>query len=65
MADNDVGGAVAVLRRILESADHAAWLAILDVAFTDFESLGLPRDAADRIAWQTCSPSGLTGTKVC
>jgi hypothetical protein len=39
MADNDVGGAVAVLRRILESADNAAWLEILGVAFTDFESL--------------------------
>jgi hypothetical protein len=54
MADNDVGGAVTVLRRILESADNAAWLEILGVAFTDFESLGLPRDAADRTVWQTC-----------
>jgi hypothetical protein len=53
MADNDVGGAVTVLRRILESADNAAWLEILDAAFTDFESLGLPRDAADRTVWQT------------
>ena len=54
MADNDVGGAVQVLRRILESPDNAAWLEILGVAFTDFESLGLSRDAADRIVWQTC-----------
>ena len=52
--DNDVGGAVQVLRRILESADNAAWLEILGVAFTDFESLGLSRDAADRVVWQTC-----------
>jgi hypothetical protein len=29
VADNDVGGAVAMLRRILESADNAAWLEIL------------------------------------
>ena len=33
MADNDVGGAVTVLRRILESADNAGWLEILGVAF--------------------------------
>jgi hypothetical protein len=49
MADNDVGGAVEVLRRILESADNAALLEILGVAFTNFESLGLPRVASDRI----------------
>ena len=54
MADNDVGGAMQVLRRILESPNHAAWLEFLSVAFTDFESLGLSRDAADRIVWQTC-----------
>jgi hypothetical protein len=52
--DNDVGGAVQVLRRILESADNAAWLEVLGVAFTDFETLGLSRDAADRVVWQTC-----------
>ena len=54
MEDNDVGGAVQVLRRILESADNAAWLEILGVTFTDFESLGMSRDAADRVVWQTC-----------
>ena len=54
MADHDVGGAVQALRRILESPDHAAWLELLGVAFTDFESLGLSRDAAGRIVWQTC-----------
>ena len=54
MGDNDVGGAVQVLRRILESADNGAWLEILDVAFTNFESLGLSRDSADRVVWQTC-----------
>ena len=52
--DNDVGGAVQVLRRILESADNAAWLEILGVAFTDFETLGLSRDSADRVVWLTC-----------
>jgi len=53
-SDNDVGGAVQVLRHILESADNAVWLEILGVAFTDFESLGLSRDAADRAVGQTC-----------
>ena len=52
--DNDVGGAVQILRRILESADNAAWLEILGVAFTDFETLGLSRDSADRVVWLTC-----------
>jgi hypothetical protein len=28
LADNDVGGAVVVLRRILESDEYAAWLEI-------------------------------------
>jgi hypothetical protein len=54
LADNDVGGAVAAMRRILESAENATWLEILRVSFTDFESLGLSRDATDRDIWQTC-----------
>src|SRR5262249_21155811 len=54
LADNDVGGAVAILRRILESGEDAAWLELLDVVFTDFESLGLPRNAPDRTVWQAC-----------
>jgi chemotaxis response regulator CheB len=54
LADNDVGGAVAVLRRVLESAENAVAYEILEVTFTDFESLGLPRDAADRTVWQAC-----------
>src|SRR5437899_2044871 len=35
LADNDVRGAVAILRRILESGENAAWLEIIPVAFTD------------------------------
>jgi hypothetical protein len=57
LADNDVGGAVAILRRILESAENSAWLEILGVTFADFESLGLSRDASDRTVWQTCQAS--------
>jgi hypothetical protein len=54
LADNDVGGAFVVLRRILESAENGAWLELLSITFTDFESLDLPRDAPDRTVWQTC-----------
>jgi hypothetical protein len=57
LADNDVGGAVAILRRILESGDNAAWLELLEVVFTDFESLGLLRSAPDRAVWQVCQAS--------
>jgi hypothetical protein len=66
LADNDVGGAFAVLRRILESAEHTVSIEILGVAFTDFESLGLPRDAADRTVWQACQAAGavlITGNR--
>jgi len=59
LADNDVGGAVTVLRRILESGDYADWLEILGVGFTDFESLGLPRNATDRTVWQACQSAGV------
>jgi hypothetical protein len=59
MADNDVAGAVAVLRQILQSAEHAAWLELLGLEFTDFESLGLPRDAPDRDVWQSCQAAGV------
>jgi hypothetical protein len=66
LADNDVGGAVAVLRRILESSEYAAWLEILAVEFTDFEALGLPRSAPDRTVWQVCQAAGavlITGNR--
>ncbi len=66
LADNDVGGAFAVLRRILESAENSPWLEILGVEFTDFEALGLPRDAADRTVWQACQAAGavlITGNR--
>ena len=53
-ADNDVVGAVRVLQRILQSAENADSLEIVGVAFTDFASLGLSRDATDRVVWQTC-----------
>ncbi len=58
LGDNDGGGAVAVLRRILESAENVVWLDLVNITFTDFEALGLPRDAPDRLVWQTCRAPG-------
>jgi hypothetical protein len=50
LADNDVGGAVAALRRILESAEWAALSAMLDLRFIEFADAGLARDASDPLA---------------
>jgi hypothetical protein len=58
LADNDVGGVVAALRRVLESADWAEYSAILDLRFIDFEELALPRNASDRAVWQACQAAG-------
>jgi hypothetical protein len=58
LADNDVGGIFTVLRRILESAENSAWLELLGIDFTDFEALGLPRDAPDRSVWLACQAAG-------
>ena len=59
LADNDVGGAVTALRRILESA-------VLALRFVEFEDVGLARDASDRAVWQTCQEVGavlITGNR--
>jgi len=53
LADNDVGGAVAALRYVLESPVWAELAASLNVRFVDFEDLGLARDAPDRLVWET------------
>ena len=61
LADNDVGGAVAGLRRILESeewAEFSATLALRFVEFVEFVDVGLTRDASDRVVWQTCQEVG-------
>lgn len=54
LADNDVGGAVTVLRRILESEKWAEFAAALNLRFGEFEDFGLARDASDRTVWRTC-----------
>jgi len=54
LADNDVGGAVAALQRILESEEWAEFSATLALRFIEFADVGLARDASDRVVWQTC-----------
>ena len=66
LADNDVGGAVRALRRILESEEWAEFSAALALRFVEFEDVGLARDASDRIVWQTCQEVGavlITGNR--
>ena len=58
LADNDVGGAVTALRRILESEEWAAFSATLALRFAEFADVGLARDASDRVVWQTCQEMG-------
>ena len=66
LADNDVGGAVAVLRRILESEEWAEFSVTLALRFVEFLDVGLTRDASDRVVWQTCQDVGavlITGNR--
>jgi len=66
LADNDVGGAVTALRRILQSAEWAEFSSVLDLRFVEFEEVGLARDASDRVVWQTCQEIGavlITGNR--
>src|SRR3989475_7097065 len=66
LADNDVGGAVRALRRILESEEWAEFSAALALRFVEFEDVGLARDAPDRVVWQTCQEIGgvlITGNR--
>jgi hypothetical protein len=66
LADNDVGGAVAALRHILESEEWAAFSATLTLRFVEFADVSLARDASDRVVWQTCQEVGavlITGNR--
>ena len=66
LADNDVGGAVAALRRIMESAEWAAFSAMLDLQFIEFADVGLIRDSSDPLVWHTCQKVGavlITGNR--
>ena len=66
LADNDVGGAVTALQRVLESEEWAEFSAALVLRFVEFEDLSLARDASDRVVWQTCQEMGavlITGNR--
>jgi hypothetical protein len=58
LADNDVGGAVVALRRILESVEWATFSAMLDLRFIEFTDVGLARDASDPLVWHTYQEVG-------
>ena len=63
---NDVGGTVAVLWRILESEEWVEFSATLALRFVEFLDAGLIRDASDRVVWQTCQEVGavlITGNR--
>jgi hypothetical protein len=58
LADNDVTGAVAVLRRVLESEAWREFAELLELRFLSFGDLGLPRSAPDRDVWLACQAAG-------
>jgi hypothetical protein len=66
LADNDVGGVVAALQRVLESEEWAEFTVLLDLHFIEFADVGLARDASDRTVWDRCQAVGavlITGNR--
>jgi len=66
LADNDVGGVVAVLRRVLELEEWVEFTVLLDLHFIEFVDVGLARDASDRTVWDRCQAVGavlITGNR--
>lgn len=66
LADNDVGGAVAALRHVIESAEWVEFAALLDLRFVTFAEVDLSRDATDERVWRTCQARGavlITGNR--
>ena len=58
LSDNDVVGAVNAIRHILQTREWNDFAASLDIRFTDFEALGLRRNASDRTVCQTRQSAG-------
>jgi hypothetical protein len=58
LPDNDVGGIVDVLRRVLDSEEWSEYTQSVGVEFIEFEDLGLTRDASDRQVWETAQSAG-------
>ena len=54
VADNDSIGAVAAIRRIIESPAWEMLFAEVQIEFADFASLSIASSASDREVWQAC-----------
>ena len=54
LADNDAGGQLAILVRIISSGDWNAFWNDLQLTTVTFEDLALRRDATDAELWRTC-----------
>lgn len=52
--DNDVIGAVSLIRRILSTPRWSPFSEALDLEFIEFAELGLRHDAPDREVWLAC-----------
>lgn len=59
VSDNDVIGAVALIRRILATAYWAPLATALNLEFIEFHDLGLRPDSMDREVWQACQDAGV------
>ena len=59
MADNDVEGQFRRLIDILMNGTWADTWSRLNVSLETFETLGLAREASDRVIWQTCQRHGV------
>jgi hypothetical protein len=58
LSDNDVRGAVAAFRRILQSPEWADFSQALDLRFAELEDVGLASTSSDREIWTRCQEIG-------
>ena len=66
LADNDVGGAITALRRVLESEEWIEFITALNLRFIAFENVGLAHNASDYAVWCRCQEIGavlITGNR--
>jgi hypothetical protein len=54
MADNDAGGHVAILVRIISGGDWNTFWNDLELVTVTFEDLGIDRDVSDAVLWRAC-----------
>lgn len=66
LADNDIGGVVEIIRRVLESDEWNEYSLAIGLQFSSFEELAIPRDASDHRVWNACQAVGailITGNR--